>query len=47
MTGSFPVGVDRHSKKLEAGIKQRRRRSAVRNEGFSAAVSARALIIRV
>lgn len=34
-----------HSKKPLAGIRQRRRRKAVRNEGFSANVSALALII--
>ena len=40
-------GVCFHSKKPSARIRHRRRRKAVRNDGFSASVSPRALIIRL
>ena len=46
-TGCLRAPVCSHSKKPLAGIRQRLRRKAERKDGFSAAVSERALIIRL
>ena len=45
--GCLPPGATCHSYQPSASTRQRRLRKASRNEGFSASVSARALIMRL